>query len=234
MNSSLALHVQTPAAEARVQQIIDAATTVLGNQGYAATSMKDIAQEAGVAQGLIHYYFGAKDDLVVAVLKQHCERMMEESRRAFHDATGSPLARTWAVLEAARERTASNPVMFRLFFELLPLSFTNPAIKAELGEMYGRLTDVTIEIIEELDKVLPCPLPIDRKEFAQVIVASIDGIALRAAADAGADIDAMFRALSFVLISTICASYAAAGQAVPLEDVMQQLVDAMPEPVPGA
>ena len=109
MTQTLALNAQTPAAEARVHQIINAATAVLGRQGYPATSMKDIAREAGIAQGLIHYYFGSKDDLVMAVLKQQCDHMMDDSRRAFAESIGSPLARAWATLDAARERMASQP-----------------------------------------------------------------------------------------------------------------------------
>ena len=41
----------------RRSQIVRAAAAVLGRQGYAETSLKDVAREAKVAPGLLHYYF---------------------------------------------------------------------------------------------------------------------------------------------------------------------------------
>jgi AcrR family transcriptional regulator len=57
------------------EKILQAAFTVLGREGYENASIKDIAEEAGVAQGLIHYYFKSKQLLVLAVLNFVCEKM---------------------------------------------------------------------------------------------------------------------------------------------------------------
>src|SRR5437016_2841320 len=57
------------------QKILQAAFTVLSRQGYENTSIKDIAEEAGVAQGLVHYYFKSKQHLVLAVLDEVCRVM---------------------------------------------------------------------------------------------------------------------------------------------------------------
>src|SRR5712691_3370399 len=57
------------------EKIIKSAFTVLSRQGYENTSIKDIAEEAGVAQGLVHYYFKSKQQLVIAVLFEVCKKM---------------------------------------------------------------------------------------------------------------------------------------------------------------
>ena len=57
------------------ERILQAAFTVLSRQGYENTSIKDIAEEAGVAQGLIHYYFKSKQQLVLEVLAFVCEKV---------------------------------------------------------------------------------------------------------------------------------------------------------------
>ena len=57
------------------EKILQAAFTVLSRQGYENTSIKDIAEEAGVAQGLVHYYFKSKQLLVLAVLEFVCEKV---------------------------------------------------------------------------------------------------------------------------------------------------------------
>ncbi len=49
-----AINPPSAAAQERIRHIIQASAAVLARDGYSGTSMKDIAREAGVAQGLIH------------------------------------------------------------------------------------------------------------------------------------------------------------------------------------
>ncbi len=56
-------------------KILEAAFAVLSRDGYENASIKDIAEEAGVAQGLVHYYFKSKQQLVLAVLFDVCQKM---------------------------------------------------------------------------------------------------------------------------------------------------------------
>jgi len=56
-------------------RILQAAFAVLSRQGYENTSIKEIAEEAGVAQGLVHYYFKSKQQLVLGVLAEVCMKM---------------------------------------------------------------------------------------------------------------------------------------------------------------
>ena len=53
-------------------RIVDAAHRTLVKSGYHDTSVKDIANAAGVAPGLVHYYFGTKADLLVAAIEYGC------------------------------------------------------------------------------------------------------------------------------------------------------------------
>src|SRR3954447_23484878 len=64
----------TKAADTRAK-ILHAAFTVLSREGYENTSIKGIAEEAGVAQGLVHYHFKSKQLLVLAVLAFVCQKM---------------------------------------------------------------------------------------------------------------------------------------------------------------
>jgi AcrR family transcriptional regulator len=67
-------HSTKPAIDTRTR-ILDAAFTVLSRQGYENTSIKDIAEEAGVAQGLIHYHYKSKQQLVLSVLEFVCTKV---------------------------------------------------------------------------------------------------------------------------------------------------------------
>ena len=57
------------------EKILQAAFDVLSREGYENTSIKQIAEQAGVAQGLVHYYFKSKQLLVLAVLAYVCDKV---------------------------------------------------------------------------------------------------------------------------------------------------------------
>jgi AcrR family transcriptional regulator len=67
-------HSTKPAHDTR-DRILQAAFTVLSREGYENTSVKDIAEEAGVAQGLVHYHYKSKQQLVLAVLEFVCHKV---------------------------------------------------------------------------------------------------------------------------------------------------------------
>lgn len=54
----------------RRAQILDAARKLFTKRRYSSVSMKDIADEAGVARGLLHHYFGSKHDLYLEVTRE--------------------------------------------------------------------------------------------------------------------------------------------------------------------
>ncbi|MBB6670477.1 TetR/AcrR family transcriptional regulator [Cohnella nanjingensis] len=62
----------------RKKEILQAAIRVYVDKGYAASDMGDIADRAGLAHGLVYYYFKNKKTL----FRELYEYMMEESRRA--------------------------------------------------------------------------------------------------------------------------------------------------------
>lgn len=53
------------------ERLIDTALELFALKGYTATTVKDIAKEAGVTDGLIYHYFSSKEELLHAVLVKH-------------------------------------------------------------------------------------------------------------------------------------------------------------------
>jgi AcrR family transcriptional regulator len=58
-------------AEQRRTQLIDTALEVFAEKGVEGTTVKDLAEAAGVAQGLLYHYFRSKEDLLRAALERH-------------------------------------------------------------------------------------------------------------------------------------------------------------------
>jgi AcrR family transcriptional regulator len=93
---------------ARREQILAAATRAFARAGFAATSLEDIAGEAGISRVILYRHFDSKADLYRAVLDRVCTRLVAEvGDRDFTDAT-------IAGLVAA---AAADPDGFRLLFQ---------------------------------------------------------------------------------------------------------------------
>jgi AcrR family transcriptional regulator len=58
-------------AEDKRRQLLDAAVRVFARKGYHASRVGDIAEEAGVAHGLLYHYFKSKDDVLEAVFHEN-------------------------------------------------------------------------------------------------------------------------------------------------------------------
>src|ERR671919_2270874 len=57
----------------KARRIIEAMRSSVGKRGAAGSTFDHVAREAGVSRGLLHYYFGSKEQLLVEVVRHDCE-----------------------------------------------------------------------------------------------------------------------------------------------------------------
>ncbi|MFF4147730.1 TetR/AcrR family transcriptional regulator [Streptomyces sp. NPDC001698] len=91
----------------RREQILDAATRAFARTGYVATSLDDIAAEAGISRVILYRHFESKSDLYRAVLDRACARLAHAVGE--DNFTGDSIP---ALVQAAAE----DPDGFRLLF----------------------------------------------------------------------------------------------------------------------
>ncbi len=73
----------------RESQIREVAAQAFGTHGYAATSVVDVADLAGISKPLVYNYFGSKDGLFLACIEHAGSLLADEIERvARHDAVG--------------------------------------------------------------------------------------------------------------------------------------------------
>ena len=65
------------------EHIINAAMIVFGKNGYKKASVADIAEEAGIAKGMINYYFGSKKNLYISLVQLGGKIMVEEMQKRY-------------------------------------------------------------------------------------------------------------------------------------------------------
>ena len=145
--------------EARHASILAAAATAFARAGFAATSMEDVAAEAGVTKLIVYRHFESKEELYRAVLSDASRRMRDEFVQRLHEAeTHRSGFASRSILAVARQ----NPDGFRL----LTLHATRePQFAAELDEYRDRGVAVADELIADM-----IPDPMTKAWAARVVV----------------------------------------------------------------
>jgi AcrR family transcriptional regulator len=88
-------------------RIVDVAARLFHEQGYAATAVASVLDEAEVNSGSLYHFFAGKEALVVAVVAEHLERLDPEILDPVEDAVVDPFERVDALLGVYRDRLAA-------------------------------------------------------------------------------------------------------------------------------
>jgi AcrR family transcriptional regulator len=126
----------------RRQQIIAAATRAFARAGFAATSLDDIAAEAGVSRAILYRHFDTKTDLYRAVLDNACGRLIT--------ATGADQFTDESIPGLLRA-AADDPAGFRLLFHH---AAREPEFRQAMDQFH---TGVTMVAHKHLAATIPNP-----------------------------------------------------------------------------
>ena len=112
--------------------ILEAAGSVLREQGYAGLSTRGIAATAGIPLSQIHYHFGSKQGLVVALFEYQNARLLERQRSMFADPSLA-LSEQWDMAcDYLEEDLASGYV--RVLQELWAAGWSDPEVARVVRE----------------------------------------------------------------------------------------------------
>ena len=125
---------------ARRDQILAAATRAFARAGFAATSLEDVAREAGITRVIVYRHFESKADLYRAVLARADRRLVE--------ATGAPHF-TDASIDGLLAAAADDPDGFRLLFHH---AAREPEFRAEMDRFRAGVIEVALT---QLATVIP-------------------------------------------------------------------------------
>src|SRR5512146_1847436 len=117
----------------KAQRIIDAMRESVAKRGAAGSTFDRVAREAGVSRGLLHYYFGSKERLLVEVVRRESEVRGESLERAVAGAAGADQLID-ALVRSLEEILGEGTRAMVTFYELLTLGQRNAEIAAELAE----------------------------------------------------------------------------------------------------
>jgi AcrR family transcriptional regulator len=182
-------------------RIVRAASAVLASRGSHAASIKEIAREAQVAPGLVHYYFASKGELLLEVVRQTCRSYQTEM--AAVTLPGDPVELTRALLGWSKRRSLELPDWYRLLVDLDALALRDAELAREVAvlkrEVRGHIA-ASIALVEER---LGAPIGPGRDALAAVVMVAVDGMVIQKLVDPSFDVDAAFAALETMLVELI-------------------------------
>jgi AcrR family transcriptional regulator len=193
---------QTEEPQETRARIIAAASRVLATKGYDATTLREISREAQAAPGLVHYYFGGKDQLLVEALQaagQQFHQRMQHLVRQIPDEQSLD-----AFLTQISERVERDENVYRLRYESFSLGLHNaliaPAVSERLARRREEIGSVMGTILEKLARTEEVERSaVDLTILAALLLALFDGLALQKIMDASFDLEAAYSVLARML-----------------------------------
>jgi AcrR family transcriptional regulator len=166
----------------KAQRIIEAMRTSVGTRGAAGSTFDHVAREAGVSRGLLHYYFGSKERLLVEVVRHDCETRIEamDERISRADSVDEILAALVLGLEEFIEGEPSSPAVI---YELLSASRHSDEIRAELAELYRRWRADLADALRAKEREGVVRLESDPEAVASMLFALGDGFGIQVLSD---------------------------------------------------
>ncbi len=182
------------------EKILQAAFTVLSREGYENTSIKEIAEEAGVAQGLVHYHFKSKQLLVLAVFNFVCQKM----ELNIEGAAGAA-----AAFEHAKEMLRDKRHINALYVQLIGVGVHDTVIGAGVRDFIRtdrqHAEDIALQVFAEREAD-----PTPARGIAAAVWGAVLGIIVQSLVDPEFNADEAIDALAAMSLSAVYPSAAGA------------------------
>ena len=147
---------ETQVVKAQEEAFLDAAERLLLELGYPGVTTRRVAAEAGLNHGLVHYYFGSVEKLLVRVLERFTERLTARQRALYADPE-IPFLEKWR--QAMRYLVGTDVEYEKVWLELQALAWNHPELRDRVArvneEWRGVLTEAFAEPRERYGIEMP-------------------------------------------------------------------------------
>ena len=176
----------------KARRIVQAMRTSVGRRGVAASTFDHVAQEAGVSRGLLHYYFGTKERLLVEVVRHDSDVRMRrlETELAKADSVDAIVE---SLVTQLKDYVADDPASHALIHELFSVSRRNEEVREELAQLYRRVRGQVADVLRAKEQEGVVRLRGDADAVASLLFALGDGLELQLVSDREWDSGETFR-----------------------------------------
>jgi len=147
----------TTARSSAEEALLDAAERLLVGVGYALITTRRLAEEAGVNHGLVHYYFGSNENLLVRALERFTERLIARQRELY--AADMPFVEKWRT--AMRYLVSEDVTYEKVWLELQALAWNDEGLRDRLARVNAEWRAVLTEAFAEPHRELGIDMPLE-------------------------------------------------------------------------
>jgi len=162
----------------KAARIVDAMRVSVAQRGTAGATFDVVAREAGVSRGLLHYYFGTKERLLVEVVRRECDVRVERLQDAIAGADNADDVLA-ALVRSFEDFLGEGPTPAVMFYEMMTLGTRNEEIAAELAELGRRTRSHLSEALRAKTQDGVLGLRSDPDTVATLLYALADGVTVR-------------------------------------------------------
>lgn len=166
----------------KARRIVEAMRSSVAARGAAASTFDHVAREAGVSRGLLHYYFGSKERLLVEVVRHDCDERVAALELGLSRARSVDEIVT-VLVEQLRHFLEDDPGSPAVVYEMLSASRHSEEIRLELAELYRRWRAELAASLRHKEAEGVVRLDGDAESVASVIFALGDGVGMQLLSD---------------------------------------------------
>lgn len=170
----------------KAQRIIDAMRTSVAQRGAAGSTFEHVAREAGVSRGLLHYYFGTKERLLVEVVRRDAELRVARLDELLGVAQTVDDVLD-GLVASLTDMIDNDPGFFLLLYELFSAGRRNREIQREVGQLFERTRSHVAAVLRAKESEGVISLRFDAEAVVSYLFALADGLALQVLSDPDRD-----------------------------------------------
>ena len=180
MEAATTLRSAAPAelSSDKAARIVEAMRISVGARGIAGATFDHVAREAGVSRGLLHYYFGTKERLLVEVVRRESDVRIEQLETGIAGARSADEV-IETLLESFEEFSGKGSATAVMFYEMATLAQRNVEIATELAELGRRTRSHLADALRAGSEAGVLSLRADADDIATWLFALADGMTLR-------------------------------------------------------
>jgi AcrR family transcriptional regulator len=168
-------------------RIVEAMRTSVAERGIAGSTFDRVAREAGVSRGLLHYYFGTKERLLVEVVRRESELRGRSLEQAVAEAADADDLID-ALVRSLEEILGEGKSAMVTFYELFTLGQRNSEIASELAELARRTRTRLADALRARSQAGVFELRAEPDDVASFLLALADGVTIRRLAEPDLDV----------------------------------------------
>jgi AcrR family transcriptional regulator len=171
----------------KAARIVEAMRISVAARGIVGSTFDQVARQAGVSRGLLHYYFATKERLLVEVVRRESDVRIERLEAAIDGAQSADDVLA-ALVESFEDFLGESKTAAVMFYEMLTLAQRNEEIAAELSELGRRTRSHLADALRAKSEAAVVSLRADSEVVATFLFVLADGVTVRRLSEPELDI----------------------------------------------